>query len=392
VTSPVSEIGFSSSVGYDVVGGLTIPFTIPFSLGTAVPIPLEVKRWRITLDESWAPYCQGEIVIVTPETARLDLLDPRGNPRLQFTTSQEWTYPVRPEQTRSFDVLIRERRIDHAAGTTTLVVESDEAYLIDGALVADEVSDELLGFSGSLRSIISEVLDGIGTLASGDADFSFDANLEALLWEPGVTAWDFLQPLVEASGLRLFCDEQRVWRLVDPASYKVSGQVNIAATVNLTRGEDTISRYGDWYDSVVVKYSWSDILNEPHVAYDSAGAPGTKTLVKSYDRAYPGAGAAAAILSRTTGRGRVLALGALADFGATPGKSLIATLPDTPLQSGVISTVEWSFESEGELGMTIRSRGLVDTPDTAWVRQPEGYAWEDVPADVPWDEYETPGG
>src|SRR5690606_15678659 len=39
-------------------------------------------------------------------------------------------------------------------------------------------------------------------------------SVDVLKRRPGTRAWDFLSPLLSVSGLRLFCDEERKWRLV----------------------------------------------------------------------------------------------------------------------------------------------------------------------------------
>jgi len=395
---------------------------------------LDVVDARITLDEGWAPYCQADITIGSSQVlapfvswqdakdympgstwgdwlaafpgmsyaevyealvaagydrSSLDPIDPRNTVRITLTVTQEWLSPVRDPQTRTFDLMLRERTIDHVTGQMTLKLESDEGVLIDDGRVANTDDSTHVASAASLRTIIANVLTSYGaTLQAGTADFSFTANTEPLVWEPGTTAWEFLEPLVQTAGLRLFCDEQRQWWLVESASYTVAGQVNIAAAENLTSGTDVISRYRDWYDSVVVRYRWDDTAGVSHVQYDSANPSGTKTLKVEWNRPYPGAGAAAAVLARAEGRGRTLALDALSDYTATPGMSLVATLPATPIQTGVVSAVAWVFAAEGEEAtMTVESRGLIDTPATAWALAAPGLAWNEIPVGTDWTEY-----
>ncbi len=204
---------------------------------------------------------------------------------------------------------------------------------------------------------------------------------EMLNWEPGEYAWDFVAPLVQASGLRLYCDEQRRWRLVDPAALQ-PGMLNLTEAVNLTDGRDTISRTKDWFDAVVIEYAWTDPDGTRRKGYDTAAVADPKHAVTvRYERPYPGPGAAAAVLDRAAGRGRVLDLAALSDYSAAPGMAIQATLPDTPIQTGVVSAVAWSVPGDE---MTVKSRGLIDTPATAWAFLAAGEAWTASPVGASW--------
>ncbi|MGV8851710.1 MAG: hypothetical protein ACOH1M_03970 [Rhodoglobus sp.] len=552
--------------------------------------PLEVKSADVTLDETRAPYVQAEITCALPDQTTLELIDPRDALRVTVTATQEWIQPVRDPQTRTFDLLLHERTIDHEEAELTLQLVSDEALLIDagndttgptrifGLSVKDAVVAKLTGHSFALEAgaldatlevnpptlpvitnratnpsakvnatgytqipgtsgavsgarqtsggldggafyratqtvasvdgfavqydapgtqvygtrytsscwvrtnadriiklriahytpgvavyanlysdqvvvlantwtrlsikttapstpgthiaviptvvgataisgtldidnIIvtegTEVLDyfdgdttdtGLDTFAwAGTANASASTrtnllNSDVFIQTPGTLDWDYVAPLVQAGGLRLFCDEKRDWRLIDPLTYSVPGQINVAAGTNATSGRDTISRQQeDWFDAVVIEYRWTDDEGLPKVAYDSASAGGTKLLKRVVERPFPGAGAAQSILSLYLGRGRTVDVEALADLTTTPGMALVMSLPGTPIQVGVVSSVTWKWSVDGDSDeMRVGSRGLLDTPSTAWILQPEGYAWQDIPLGQSWPEYETP--
>ena len=566
----------------------TAPINKSTYTATIVDLPgepdfvLEVKAADVTLDEARAPYVQAELTCAIPDQATLELIDPRGNIRVTVTATQEWVQPVRAPQTRTFDLLLHERTIDHEEAELTLRLVSDEAILIDsgndttsptrtyGLSVKDAVDVTLdehafaleagaedadleanpptlpvitnhapapipvltndwrthaslnrsllsaahegrdvirgtrntstaataiylgeinrwaltdgvdyvyrvmfrssrsatrsirlassagsvlltkdfetvanewielkmtftaaaanMPYSGSIfsdldpigttldvadLSIVTTVDDayqkggyfsgsttdtGLNTYAwtgATNASKSTRTNLpnsDVFIQTPGTLDWDYVAPLVQAGGLRLFCDEQRKWRLIDPLAYKLPGQINVAAGTNVTSGRDIISRQReDWFDAVVVEYRWTDDEGLPQVAFDSATNGGTKLFKKVIERPYPGPGAAASILALYSGRGRTLEVDALTDLSATPGMALVMTLPGTPVQVGVVSSVTWTWSAEGNSDeMRIGSRGLLDTPSTAWLLQPAGYRWADVPAGQDWTEYETP--
>jgi hypothetical protein len=233
---------------------------------------------------------------------------------------------------------------------------------------------ETFAWTGTAHASTSTVTNISGT----------DRSPDMFVWLPGVTAWDFVQPLVQAGALRLFCDEARKWHLVDPAIYTVPGLIAIGAGSNATAAADTISREAEWYDSVVITYRWTDANGVARMRVDVAGAPGTLTLHVQKSTAYPGAGAAAALLQRTKTRGRVLSLNAVSDYKATPGMTLQAQLPSSPLQDGVISKVQFDLPLDE---MAVKSRGLQDLTTKSWLAQPVGKSWQSVPAGTSWNSY-----
>ncbi len=180
---------------------------------------------------------------------------------------------------------------------------------------------------------------------------------DSFVWAAGVTAWDFLSPLTSSVGLRLFCDEQRVWRLIDPATYTLPGVLTVAG-YNATEGVDRIDREDPnvYCTGVVARYRWEDADGIQREETDSAGEPGL-VLVWEFDRPYPGPGAAAAILSRRSGAGRVQQVTALASWGATPGTEAAITLPATVPQRGTLQEVTWNLATGL---MSIGTSGLVD--------------------------------
>ena len=206
---------------------------------------------------------------------------------------------------------------------------------------------------------------------------------ELLNWQPGVSAWDFIQPLFRAAGFRLFCDEQRRWFLVD-ASYLEAGQLQLSVPTNLTEAGDEISRDNDdWFDAALVIYKWNDSTNTPQVRYDFYSQAGyTRVQTFTYERAYPGPGAASYLVRRALGKGRTMSgLAAVSRYSARPSQPVVVTLPSTPIQTGIIARVTFDL---GRDEMTIDSRGLTDTPTTAWVFLAAGQKWTDSAVGASW--------
>ncbi len=181
-------------------------------------------------------------------------------------------------------------------------------------------------------------------------------SVDALIRTPGQADWDFLAPLVEAAGLRLWCDEQRAWRL-EHDDYRVDGTVYISSGFNATRQVERRAVAGIAFKSVIVEYKWTDTAGAQHTAYDIAGTEAPVRLVTRPNTPYPGPGAAQAILTRVQGRGRVLELDAIAQPTATPTQGLTAVLPGLPTQFGTVSSVIWRYPEDE---MSVTSRDLLD--------------------------------
>ena len=216
----------------------------------------------------------------------------------------------------------------------------------------------------------------------------FQRDPQTLAWEPGESAYDFIQPVLQQANLRLFCDELRRWYLVD-STFSVAGRVTIAQSFNVYEASDTISRDAKaadgtplWFDAVVLKYTWTDTTNTQQVRYDTASVVSpTQTALFEFERPYPGPGAAAYILQRVNGQGRTLDLTARIDYAATPGMEAVATLPFTPDQTGYPSSVVWDFTADN---MKVGTRGLIDTPANSWLHLGVGQKWTDSPAGASW--------
>lgn len=218
---------------------------------------------------------------------------------------------------------------------------ANEGYLADGAMLY-EGNEVIPYFDGNTADTPQYDYAWSGTANASPSSRTPTVNRppDALIWKAGVSGWDFLEPLLSQAGLRLFCDEKRVWRLVLayslPQVIPLTPSLSVDATDVITREDDT-----PWADGVVVRYVWDDRELGAQVRVDSAGSAG-KTLVVTYDRPYPGPGAAANILQASTGRGRVQNVDALIDYATTPGmETFIPT--DAGQLSGRVRAVQFDL-------------------------------------------------
>jgi len=190
--------------------------------------------------------------------------------------------------------------------------------------------------------------------------------LELFSWQPNTSAWNFLMVLCGAFGFRLFCDEARDWYLVDPNAYTVAGDVSVASS-NATQADDTIDRDDDaWCTGVAIEWTWPDRWGIQQTRYETAGSAGRVRYLK-VDQAFPGRGLAAAILARSSGRGRELSSTVAWDLTATPAMGMLVSLPGTKPQRSQIASVEWDI-STGLMSVIGRSgRTVPDAPDAPTV-------------------------
>lgn len=236
----------------------------------------------------------------------------------------------------------------HIGAITTAAnqqVWNDDAMFYEGA-------EEIPFFSGATANDANYTYtwSGVAQQSTSTRTPVIPRPLELYTWKPNTSAWDFLMSLVGSFGLRLFCDEKRIWQLIDPATYTVGGEVTVGTEngrnpANATGGTDTISRNDDaWCTGVCVHYQWKDRNGIDQEAYDTAGTAGRVRYVP-IERPSPGPGLAAAILSRAADQGRVQSVTALADRLATPAMNLAVTMPGTKPQRARVASVEWDLRT-----------------------------------------------
>lgn len=202
-----------------------------------------------------------------------------------------------------------------------------------------------------------------------------DRPADALTWNPGQSAWDFLTPILQAVGLRLFADFNSirsfsVKRVEDPSDS--GGLVSIAAGQNLQGLTDLLSRTASqsdgtplFADAVLVHYTWTDsATGESHEAWDSAGPaqPQKTHTVERPDTAYPGPGAAEYIRQRLAQRRRQVEVQATEDYAVVPGLDIAITYPSGEVVTGSIDAVTWDLTSSQ---MSVKTKNVLSIPTAA---------------------------
>ena len=209
-----------------------------------------------------------------------------------------------------------------------------------------------------------------------------DRPAASLSWEPGVSAWEFLQPLVQAAGMRLLCDEDRKWWLLDGAGYLAPGVTQLSFGAHMLEAASGVSRDGDWYDAALVRYRWTDAAGISQERIDWYAEPGyTKARLFDIDAPYPGPGRAEYKVKRAEGLGRTATVRAPLDVAVTPSQALRLNLPNLPELFGVTRSVDFNLD---DFTMTLESRGLTDVPPGAWVLVNPALVWASVDPALVW--------
>jgi hypothetical protein len=249
-----------------------------------------------------------------------------------------------PAPSTIFDANLGVRSIayDYVSKEATIELASDEALTQDVHGYGDDIMVEY----GDARSLINEILNFIGAnLEDGTANYTYDPPYQLQKYEFNLSnvAWDFIETITQAAGLKLYCDEQRRWYLVDATS--VSGELVLKDTDNVTAFTKEISRNGLWYNQAVIRY---DTISEG-VIYDNYYETGTgaiKTLyLEKTNIEFPGFGAAQSLVQRSLTRGETYNMEAIANFDARPRQTLTVDIAGEPVKTGVIQSITWSLPS-----------------------------------------------
>jgi hypothetical protein len=337
----------------------------------------------IDLDSRRAPHVQASLTCSDASPATLALLDPRLPVRVQIDVEAR---VFAGTQTRTFDLGLRRRPVPFQDGTFTLDLASDEALLTDYSPLANV---DLSAFTGG-RALVNEVLDqaipGAELEAGDDFTISVDADGDVRLWKAGVSALEYLQPIVQASGLRLVCDEARLWTLRDE-EWTAPGMLHARYGVNLMAGEDTIDRdSGVWFDAAIARYSWTDGGGVQLEQYDSYAAttPHTRSRTFDFDSPYPGPGFAEYAVRRAQGRGREVTFTLDSDWTAQAEQTTFLALDEMPLQVGATQSITFNLDDDTMTGTT----RTVEASDYSYIAGEVGVSYNDVPVGMSYDEFD----
>lgn len=182
---------------------------------------------------------------------------------------------------------------------------------------------------------------------------------DALRWPAGVSALQFLRPLLLSAGIRLVCDELRRWTLRDN-TYRAAGAQTFRDGVNIITADEEISREDErWFDGMVVRYRWTDRDGIEQERTDSYALPGaSKIILRDVSAPYPGPGRAEYAVTRAQGTGSTVTGTKQATWTENTEQEFSAVLTSTPIQLGTAEKVVFDIAANT---VTTTSR-TTDTP------------------------------
>lgn len=285
-------------------------------------------------------------------------------------------------------------RLNNGASTGNGNAYFDAVILTEGNGKETDLVNDLAYFDGATANTSTYGYAWTGTAYNSASTRTpvFERSPDSLTWGPGVDAYDFLQPVLEASGLRLFCDETMTWKLV-ANDYVAPGLLAVTPTSNLYVATDEIGQGLTnvdgtplYFDAAVLRYTWTDKFGVSQTRYDAYSLPGgsgTSAFI-DYQRPYPGPGAAKYIVNRVANRGRQLGITTAFDIAPQVSQEANITFPLTDSQVGYVSGLTWSLFADE---LVVTTRGLIQTPATAWLYRAAGITWASVAAGVSWNTY-----
>jgi hypothetical protein len=275
----------------------------------------------------------------------------------------DWGNGARPTDGITADLIVRERTVNHAAATISVRATSDELLAQDAHVAVVRPLEPLPDRLMALLAAGHVPLGPLPDFSAGEGFTMPDQSVEA-----SQSIWDAMQANTTHAGLRLWCDEARVWRLAVPEPAPTTS-VDLLRVIDCTDAVNTDGDYADVY--VFVGKGIATGLEEPNtpltetVTYPETIPAGPyKAHVEEHDFGEVGVGLPmptadelALRLAKLQARAQVLTITATADPSIRPGVGVVTGAPSLPPKSSTVSRVEWSIPADV---MVLTTRSTVE--------------------------------
>lgn len=332
-------------------------------------IKTDVEQCQISWDEARAPRVMAKVTIKIPDATTLDRLDPREGVRLEIYAGYD--FGSSSDSHMIANLLLTDRNVKRPDNVVELDASSDEILVIES--VAFSRYDPLQNtITNAIKGLLEEALPHANTFYNGTKT-AVPGDLVRV--EKGGDWWSLIMDLTNRIDAELFDDGLRRWYLRPRPS--VAGE----PSANLRVGEGGViitsstglSRSGEWANSVLVKYTWTDTNDVEQVRWGSSSATGPYAFNiigrKAYteerkDIAITTAEAnkvAKGILARRLAYGRTFSIRAISHYWLRPGMTVNVKLPTGDEEKHLVKSVMFDLTS-GWMDVDTRLPDYVNTP------------------------------
>lgn len=250
-----------------------------------------------------------------------------------------------PAPSTIFDGYLMLRSVvkDYLAGTTTLELTSHEAILQDSIGYPSDLIFTFTSLRDIINYLLSQTIGALTQLQPGAADYTYSPAY-GVNWRPEQTAWDYLNALVTAANLVLYCDEHGDWYLEYAGA--TAGDLYLKDDDNITTLSSRIDRNSSqFFDYAIVEYRNSGSLP----VYYSFGTSGFDISKDAYflieNQTAPGGNPAQAMVWRAATRGEIYEVEAISNYDARPRQNMTIDVTGEPVKTAIIQSISWSLPS-----------------------------------------------
>lgn len=273
-------------------------------------------------------------------------------------------------------------------GTTTanlVTMWVDDIMLVEGPGLETDNTSRLAYFDG-------DTVDGTAGYNyawQGDAGNSsstrtpiVDRAAETLTWSPGQSAWDFLEPIMQAAGARFTATyvpsgsgdpTVPIFGAISSRYVPSTIQARIVEGANLysvTDDVDLAAEFSDgtpmFADAVILRYSWTDTLGTEREAIDAYPTAGYgKPWYRELEEPFPGPGRAQGLYLRMRARASMLTIVCAYDPTIAPARQVAIT--SSQIGGSAIGVVDQVDHDPYAGTSTIRTKNTISYPTNAWV-------------------------
>ncbi|QCO98972.1 hypothetical protein FCN77_16280 [Arthrobacter sp. 24S4-2] len=332
------------------------------------PIALDVEDLSITFDESWSPFIQADITAKVPEDqATLDALDPRKNCRVKISAG--YVYDGKTQDVHQIaDLHLRTREVLRPANELRLTASSDEARAQDAKRRSTDAVPPKTGINeivtyAATKAVYPDVPEIVSDFPPGYGVNSFTE----LALDVSNTFDSLMTDAAGRAGVWVYAGEDRRWHITTRAAEAgVSAHKLYTGPDGTIFDADTALQREDFFNSVILTYTWKDGAGVDQTIYGEAYVPSTGTYGvdaigwNTYveDRQGPitqaqATAAAQTVLKYKITRGRGIRIQSLAAYWCRPGMTATIQLPTGDLERQIIRAVTFHPPS-GSMSITTR--------------------------------------